>query len=60
MKTKEELEKGISKYKGIIFGNDTSISRECLNELTIDKRVHVQKLRENTSGKLTWDSSGKT
>ena len=60
MKTKEELEKSISKYKGIIFGNDTPISRECLNELTVDKRVHVQKLRESTSGKLTWDSSGKT
>ena len=50
----------ISYYKGIIFGNDTSISRECLNKLikkpAIDKRVHDQKLMENTLGKLTWDS----
>ena len=64
MKRKQELEKTIvepeRKYKDILFGNDTPICKECLNELKkqqiIDERSRNQKLVENTIRKLTWNS----
>lgn len=60
IKKKQELEKVIvetqGKYKDTIFGNDTPICKESLNELKKrkidDERLHSQKLTENTERKL--------
>ena len=63
MKTKEELKEAIKDtiigYKKIIFGPDTPVCTECLDELRkqqiIDQNVHDQNLMEGTVRKLAWE-----
>ena len=63
IKTKEEIEEAIkdtiTKYKEIIFGPNSPVCMECLNELrkqqVIDKKVYDQKLMDDTLRKLAWD-----
>ena len=63
MKTKEELEKAtkdtITKYKEMLFGPDTLVCMTCLDEhrklQVINKKMHDQKLMDDTLKKLTWD-----
>ena len=59
---REDLPGTIIKYKEIIFGADTSICTECLNDIktqqVIDKIVHNQKLMNNVTVELAWLSNG--
>ena len=63
MKTKEELEEAIKDttimYMEIIFSSDTPVCMVCLDELrkqqAIDKKMHDQKLMEDTMSKLAWE-----
>ena len=63
VKTKEELKEAIKDtiigYKKIIFGLDTPVCTECLDELRkqqiIDQNVHDQYLMEGTVRKLAWE-----
>ena len=63
MKTKEELEKAIKVtikvYKEIIFGSDTPICMECLDEFwrqqIMDQHVYDQRLMDDPMKKLAWE-----
>ena len=64
MKTRKELEKAIkdtiTKYKEIIFGVDSPVRMERLNELwkqqVIDEKAYNQRLMDDmVRKKLTWD-----
>ena len=59
MKTKEELEEAITRYKEVIFGSDTPACMACLDKLrkqqVIDQKTYDQRLMEDTMRKLAWE-----